>query len=61
MSAPAILAIPRSPRATLPEEVANRVLALIESRQLRPGDRLPPERELGNQFGVSRFETCSKG
>ena len=36
----------------------NRVLAhvrgLIERQELRPGDRLPPERELAAQLGVSR-------
>src|SRR5436305_6411327 len=27
---------------------------MIASNQLKPGDVLPPERELGRQFGVSR-------
>jgi GntR family transcriptional repressor for pyruvate dehydrogenase complex len=27
---------------------------MIAANQLKPGDALPPERELGNQFGVSR-------
>lgn len=27
---------------------------MIASNQLKPGDQLPPERELGEQFGVSR-------
>jgi GntR family transcriptional regulator, transcriptional repressor for pyruvate dehydrogenase complex len=30
------------------------ILETIASRQLQPGDMLPPERELGRQFGVSR-------
>ena len=30
------------------------ILEMIASGQLKPGDALPPERELGNQFGVSR-------
>jgi GntR family transcriptional repressor for pyruvate dehydrogenase complex len=43
-----------SPRTRLPEEIANRILSLIQTRQLRPGDRLPPERELAQTMGVSR-------
>jgi GntR family transcriptional repressor for pyruvate dehydrogenase complex len=38
----------------LPEEIANRVLVLIRSQQLRPGDKLPAERELALTMGVSR-------
>jgi GntR family transcriptional regulator, transcriptional repressor for pyruvate dehydrogenase complex len=38
----------------LSHKVADRMLKTIVSRQLRPGDRLPSERELGEQFGVSR-------
>jgi DNA-binding FadR family transcriptional regulator len=34
--------------------VAERVQELILSRTLRPGAKLPPERSLGEQFGVSR-------
>ena len=47
-------AFERFPRSTLPEEIANRVLALIRSRRLRPGDKLPAERELARTMGVSR-------
>ncbi|HET6891257.1 MAG TPA: FadR/GntR family transcriptional regulator [Pyrinomonadaceae bacterium] len=36
------------------EEVVARVSELIKSAQLKPGDRLPPERELSKQIGVSR-------
>ena len=36
------------------EEVIARVSELIRSAQLKPGDRLPPERELSKQLGVSR-------
>jgi GntR family transcriptional repressor for pyruvate dehydrogenase complex len=36
------------------EEVVARVSELIKSAQLKPGDRLPPERELSKQLGVSR-------
>jgi GntR family transcriptional regulator, transcriptional repressor for pyruvate dehydrogenase complex len=42
------------PRSTLPEEIAGRVLTLIRSQELRPGDRLPAERELARRLGVSR-------
>jgi DNA-binding FadR family transcriptional regulator len=41
-------------RTRLPEEIALRILTLIRTRQLRPGDRLPPERELAQTMGVSR-------
>ncbi|MCW1934989.1 FadR/GntR family transcriptional regulator [Pararhodobacter zhoushanensis] len=36
------------------EVISEQVRAQIEARQLRPGDKLPPERELAVQFGVSR-------
>jgi GntR family transcriptional regulator, transcriptional repressor for pyruvate dehydrogenase complex len=36
------------------EIVVRHVRGLIESGDLRPGDRLPPERELAVQLGVSR-------
>jgi GntR family transcriptional repressor for pyruvate dehydrogenase complex len=36
------------------EIVVQHVRGLIESGELRPGDRLPPERELAVQLGVSR-------
>jgi GntR family transcriptional repressor for pyruvate dehydrogenase complex len=36
------------------EIVVRHVRGLIESGELRPGDRLPPERELAVQLGVSR-------
>ena len=41
-------------RDALPEQIAGRVLALISERQLKPGERLPPERELAGTMGVSR-------
>jgi GntR family transcriptional repressor for pyruvate dehydrogenase complex len=44
--------IEREPR--LSDRVADLLRASILERQLRPGDRLPTERELGDQFGVSR-------
>ena len=36
------------------ENVAARVSELISTQQLKAGDRLPPERELAKQLGVSR-------
>jgi GntR family transcriptional repressor for pyruvate dehydrogenase complex len=44
--------VERQPR--LSDKVASMMLETILSRRLRPGDRLPSERELGEQFGVSR-------
>ncbi len=38
----------------LPDEVASSILASIESRQLKPGDKLPSENQLSKQFGVAR-------
>jgi len=36
------------------EQVVNQVRLLIQEGKLRPGDRIPPERELAKQLGVSR-------
>ena len=41
-------------RDTLPDQIAARLIALITERQLKAGDRLPPERELAAAMGVSR-------
>ena len=41
-------------RSRLSDEVANQIKNLISEGTLKPGDRLPPERELIKQFGVSR-------
>ncbi|MBI4890392.1 MAG: FadR family transcriptional regulator [Acidobacteria bacterium] len=46
-------ALERIPRPKIFEEVAGRLDAWIRA-ELRPGDRLPPERELVSRFGVSR-------
>jgi GntR family transcriptional repressor for pyruvate dehydrogenase complex len=45
-------AIAREPR--LPDKVARQLQQSILDGSLTPGDRLPTERELGDQFGVSR-------
>jgi GntR family transcriptional repressor for pyruvate dehydrogenase complex len=42
----------RSKRAF--EEIADRVREMLESGELKVGDRLPPERELSKQLNVSR-------
>jgi GntR family transcriptional regulator, transcriptional repressor for pyruvate dehydrogenase complex len=41
-------------RDVLPERIAARLLSLIAERKLRPGDKLPPERELAATMQVSR-------
>ncbi|HXV99003.1 MAG TPA: FadR/GntR family transcriptional regulator [Anaerolineae bacterium] len=38
----------------LPKKIATRLLSLIKEKQLRPGDKLPPERELAVMMQVSR-------
>lgn len=42
------------PRPRRFDEVAAAILARIRSGELQPGDRLPPERQLVDDFGVSR-------
>ena len=42
----------RTPRAF--EEIAEQIRVELSNRRLRPGDRLPAERLLAEQFGVSR-------
>jgi len=41
-------------RQSVAEMVAKRILAMVTSRALRPGDQLPPERELAEMLEVSR-------
>jgi len=41
-------------RQRVSDEIASQVRALISEGVLKPGDRLPPERELIREFGVSR-------
>jgi GntR family transcriptional regulator, transcriptional repressor for pyruvate dehydrogenase complex len=45
-------ALERTP--TLSDRVTSSVLELISQSALKPGDRLPSERDLGERFGVSR-------
>lgn len=41
-------------RQSLSEIVAKRILEMVTSRALKPGDQLPPERELAEMLNVSR-------
>ncbi|HET8679501.1 MAG TPA: GntR family transcriptional regulator, partial [bacterium] len=41
-------------RTKVYEEVAARLRRLIADGRLKPGDKLPPERELASALGVSR-------
>lgn len=41
-------------RESLAEIVARRILEMVTSRALKPGDQLPPERELAETLNVSR-------
>jgi GntR family transcriptional repressor for pyruvate dehydrogenase complex len=41
-------------KKVLSEQISARLLSLIKERRLRPGDKLPPERELAAMIEVSR-------
>lgn len=41
-------------RESVAEMVARRILDMISARALKPGDQLPPERDLAESLGVSR-------
>jgi len=41
-------------RESVAEIVARRILDMVTARALKPGDQLPPERELAESLGVSR-------
>lgn len=41
-------------RESLAEIVARRILDMVTAKTLKPGDQLPPERELAEQLNVSR-------
>lgn len=41
-------------KTAIAEEISARLLFLIKEKQLKPGDRLPPERELAASMEVSR-------
>ncbi len=40
--------------STIPDAIIRQIRALVAEGRLQPGDRLPNERELGEQFGVGR-------
>jgi GntR family transcriptional regulator, transcriptional repressor for pyruvate dehydrogenase complex len=54
MGAPGILRSRRNPHDSLASLVARELVQRIERGELRPGDRLPSERELMQAYGVSR-------
>ncbi|HLA44865.1 MAG TPA: FadR/GntR family transcriptional regulator [Aggregatilineales bacterium] len=41
-------------RTSVAEEISRRILSLLRDRELRPGDKLPPERDLATMLEVSR-------
>lgn len=41
-------------RTSLSDEITQRIIDLISQRVLKPGERLPSEKELASQFGVGR-------
>ena len=41
-------------RRSISEQVAHRILSMVKSGNLRPGDRLPTEQQMGLAFGISR-------
>jgi GntR family transcriptional regulator, transcriptional repressor for pyruvate dehydrogenase complex len=41
-------------RSSLSDEIVQQIIDLISSNALKPGERLPPERDLCKQFGVGR-------
>jgi GntR family transcriptional regulator len=50
-----ILPVDRDSSIPLRVQVRNELHEAITSGQLKPGDRIPSERELGEQFGISRL------
>ena len=45
---------PSEKNGLMTEEVVNQVRELVRLGKLKPGDRLPPEREMAKQLGISR-------
>jgi GntR family transcriptional repressor for pyruvate dehydrogenase complex len=41
-------------KSVLSDQIADRILQMIRDKQLKPGDKLPPERELAAMMNVSR-------
>ncbi|MCI1859547.1 MAG: FadR family transcriptional regulator [Sporolactobacillus sp.] len=44
----------RFEKTTVPKKIVEEIKTLILEKKLKPGDKLPPERELSRQFNVSR-------
>lgn len=51
---PAQFAGPALARRSISEQVANRILGMIKSGNLKAGDRLPTEQQMGIAFAISR-------
>ena len=41
------------------ERVMEQIMNLLKNKELKPGDQLPPERELAEKFSISRGCTSS--
>ncbi len=41
-------------KSALPDQIAERILQMIQDKELKPGDKLPPERDLAAMMGVGR-------
>lgn len=41
-------------KQSIAEYVSEKIIEMIRTKQLHPGDKLPPERELATQLGISR-------
>jgi GntR family transcriptional repressor for pyruvate dehydrogenase complex len=54
MGAPASFGGPRLERQPISELVANRILGMVKSGNLRPNDRLPTEAQMAVALGISR-------
>lgn len=51
-SEPTFAPLPKA--QSVAEQIAAEILDLLRQKELRPGDKLPPERELAEMLGVSR-------
>jgi len=51
---PLELQIDRSSEVPVYRQVIEKIASLIHAGTLKPGDRLPPERELSAQLGIAR-------